>query len=140
MVISGSSGSFIYFPYTSEHTFFRVKKSTLPSREELKESRCPYLDVEIAATRSTINRGLSRGYRLKTIWQTLWDSGDITGTYSGFRRAFWRSGPRRDYTDEIKVNEPRRDVRKTRSDRESEAALAEAKQALAAKAKRGEEK
>ena len=130
------SGHFVYFRRTSEYVFHSMKKLTLPSLDELKETGSPYLDIEIAATRKTIDQGLDEGYSLKTIYRTLFDSGDITGTYSGFRRAFRRNGSVRDYTDEISVNTERGDTRKSRSARESEAALAEAKEALAARAQK----
>ena len=112
-----------------------MKKSLLPSREELKEARSPYLDVEIAAVRGTIDRARRNGYRLKTIWRSLHESGDITGTYSGFRRALLRTDRMSENIDEVRVNELVVGSSKSNSERESEAAIAEAKAALAARAK-----
>ena len=136
MVLSGSFWSLCILSENVECIFLFMKKLTLPSRDELKEMRSPYLDIEIAATRKTIDEGLDEGYTLKTIYRTLFKSGDITGTYSGFRRAFRRNGSSRDYADEISVNEIREGSRKSRSARESKEALAEAKAALAARAQK----
>ena len=111
-----------------------MKKISLPDRERLKIDRSPYLDVEIAATRATIERALNEGYRLKTIWRSLRNTGDITGSYSGFLKALQRNGGSQQSADEISVIERTSASFKNRSERESEAAMAEAKEVLAARA------
>ncbi len=113
-----------------------MKKSMIPGREKLKSDKSPYLDVEIAATREAITKAISEGYRLKTIWRSLTESGDITGSYSGFVKALQRSEGTNVYADRNAVFEPENTSRKNRSEQESEDAFAEAKQILAERSAR----
>ena len=119
----------------ARNIFIGMKKTSLPDLEKLKTDRSPYLDVEIAANRVTIDRARSSGYRLKTIWRSLFNSGDITGTYSGFLKALRRNGFPTDHVDNINVGGETMPTKGSRSDRESEAAMAEAREVLARRAK-----